>query len=80
MTDHATHGQESTDDWPNATHCPCFGIASLSAQDECAAAGCRYCRLPFRVSGGVTVVRHDPGWEPPEGVILIELSTGTKDK
>jgi len=40
---HEAHGRESADDYPNATHCPCVGVAPPATQEECAEAGCRYC-------------------------------------
>ena len=40
---HETHGQESADDYPNASYCPCVAVAPIETQEACAAAGCRYC-------------------------------------
>lgn len=40
---HIDHGQEGADDYPNASYCPCVGLAPAIVQKDCAAAGCRYC-------------------------------------
>lgn len=43
--EHATHGRDGAEDFPNASHCPCAGRATDKVQAECAASGCRYCRV-----------------------------------
>lgn len=45
LVSHQDHGQESAEDYPNATHCPCAGLASIERQRDCASAGCRYCKV-----------------------------------
>ena len=47
---HDTHGRESPDDYPNASHCPCVGVASLARQIDCADSGCRYCRVALEAA------------------------------
>ena len=41
---HSTHGRYTSDSVPNATYCPCVGVASTKVQLECAVDGCEYCR------------------------------------
>ena len=47
--DHATHGRESAEDYPNRTHCPCVGVAPWADRVNCALTGCGYCAIQVKL-------------------------------
>jgi hypothetical protein len=48
LNEHDGHGQESAEDWPNASHCPCVGVHGPYVQLACSLAGCRYCKISVK--------------------------------